>query len=258
MTEKEKLQQRRSAEDALFNRMLLWLLGVIIAEAVILFVKRFYVNITTSDFDIAAASVIGKFFSVYVWVGLVLTVLGILWCVLFARKGKALRLPFICTVVVAFFWIMTLLTYFLFDVGMKILVALPIAAAILIIIYFLYPRAFFINAILAGCGMALLWCFRQGYSAHPTVLTIGFVVAWLALIAVAVLAGVLKKNGGKLGKLKLVNDAKSYPVCWVNCAVLLVIAVLGFVLGTSFAYYLIYVLIGWLFCLAVYFTVKLM
>ena len=53
MTEKEKRQQRRNEEDAIFNRMLLWLVGAVIAEAVALFVKRFYVDITASDFDIA-------------------------------------------------------------------------------------------------------------------------------------------------------------------------------------------------------------
>ena len=41
MTDKEKRQNRQRAEDAVFNRMLFCLLGVIIAEAVILLVKRY-------------------------------------------------------------------------------------------------------------------------------------------------------------------------------------------------------------------------
>jgi hypothetical protein len=38
----------------------------------------------------------------------------------------------------------------------------------------------------------------------------------------------------------------------------LVATFLGFILGAGVAYYLIYVLVAWLFCMAVYFTVKMM
>ena len=38
MTDKERQSQRRRAEDAAFNRMLLWLLGAVVAELVILLV----------------------------------------------------------------------------------------------------------------------------------------------------------------------------------------------------------------------------
>ena len=42
MTEKEKRLQRARTEDAVFNRMLIWLAAAVIAEAVVLFVKRFF------------------------------------------------------------------------------------------------------------------------------------------------------------------------------------------------------------------------
>lgn len=258
MTEKEKRQQRQSTEDVIFNKMLLWLVGVILAEAVVLFVKRFYIDITGSDLDISMAVALSGFFRIFSYVGLVLTAFGIAWCVVWNKKGKALRLPLICTVVVAFIWVLSLLAYLLYDSGVKIMMALPIVGAVLILIYFLYQRAFFVNSILSGCGMAALWCFRQFYSGHPTVVTLAFVVGWIVLIAIAVLAYFVKKNGGKLGKLRLVSDQKSYTACWLTCAVVLVATLLGLIFGAAVAYYLIYVLIGWLFCLAVYYTVKLM
>ncbi len=257
MTDKEKRQQRYSEEDALFNKMLLWLVGVIVAEAIVLFVKRFYIEITPKDFDIAIATALSTFFLIFMILGLVLTVLGIIWCVFAQKKGKSLRLPGILTAVVAFLWIVSVLTRLLGAVGVSILVVLPIVAAVLILIYFLYQRAFFVNTVLAGCGMAGLWCFRQFYDSRPVFMTVLFVVGWLVLIAVAVLAYVLKKQGGKLGKSQIVQDQKSYTACWLTCAVVIISTVLALILGSALAFYLIYVLIGWLFCLAVYYTVKL-
>ncbi len=258
MTDKEKRQQRHSAEDAVFNRMLLWLLGVVVAEAVILLVKRFYIDITADDLGLAVAMGLKSVFSAYSWIGLVLSILGAVWCWVWMKKGKNLRLPGICTAAVAFLWVVSLLSYYLYDRGVDILVVLPIVAAVLVIIFFLYQRVMFVNAIITGCGMAALWCMRQFYNSIPTLGTIIFVVFWLALIAVALVTWMMKKSGGKLNGKQLVQDKNSYLPCIVTCAVVLVITVLGFILGGSITAYLIYVLIGWLFCLAVYYTVRLM
>lgn len=258
MTDKEKRQQRRSAEDAVFNRMLLCLVGAIIAEAVVLFVKRFYVDTTASDFDISMAVALTNIFSVLAVAGLVLTVAGVIWCVAAKKKDKSMALPVVLTVVAAFLWVLSVLARVLNDTGIKIMMVLPIVAAVLILIYFLYHRAFFINAVLSGCGMAVLWCFRQFYAGHPAVSIALVILFWVCLAVIVILAAVTKKNGGKLGKLRLVNDQKSYVPCWLTCAVAFVTTLLALILGVGIAYYLIYVLIGWLFCLAVYYTVKLM
>lgn len=255
MTDKEKRHDRQRAEDAVFNRMLLCLLGVIIAEAVILLVKRFYIDVTGSELSMSVAVALANVFSVFIYAGLILTVLGVVWCVCRYKKNQPIRLPVVCTVVVACLWIITVFAYCFYDVGVKLLVALPFAAAVLILIYFLYQRAFFVSTVLTGFGMVGLWCLRQSYG---TLVKAGFVAGWIVLAAVAVLAWLLKKNGGKLGKLKLVSDPKSYMSCWITCAVVFAATLVGFVLGAGVAYYLLYVLVAWLFCMAVYFTVKMM
>lgn len=255
MTDKEKRQNRQRAEDAAFNRLLLCLLGVIIAEAVILLVKRFYIDVTGSELSMAIALALANIFSVFVYVGLAFTVLGVIWCIWSYRKHKPIRLPAICTVVVACLWIIALFAYCFYEPGVKLLIAMPFAAGVLILIYFLYQRAFFVSALLTGGGMAGLWCLRQS---QRLLVKAGFAAGWIVLLAVAVLAYLLKKNGGKLGKWKLVSDPKSYLPCWITCAVVFAATLLGFLLGAGMAYYLIYALVAWLFCLAVYFTVKMM
>ena len=116
---------------------------------------------------------------------------------------------------------------------MKVLMLIPIVAAVLILIYFLYQRAFFLNAIISGIGMALLWFFRQYYSNHTTIVTVMLIVFWVVLAAFVILTLVVRKSNGKLGKHMLVEDQKSYTACWLTCAVVLIASVLALVLGRA-------------------------
>jgi len=253
MTEKEKRFQRARTEDAVFNRMLIWLAAAVIAEAVVLFVKRFYIEISANGVELAMA--IGRFFSVFVYVGLALVVIGVVWCVFAWKKKKGLIVPAVCTAVVAFLWLLSVAAYFLNENCVKVMAFLPIAAIVLILIYFLYHRAFLVNSIVTACGMLALWGVR--HFSRPKIVVV-FVIGWVGLLVIAAVAWVLKRNNGRIGKLQLVNDSKCYFALFLSCAVVFVLTLLGLILGTSVAYYLLYALIGWLFCLAVYYTVKLM
>ena len=254
MTEKEKRIQRRKAEDAVFNRMLLCLLGAVIAEVVVLIVKRVYLDVV----NVALANALYHVFGVLRFLGLALAVVGIVWCVLWKKKGKKMALPVICTVVVAALWIIALLTYQLNAFGVRVLMALPAIVAVLMLIYFLYQRAFVVNAVLTGGGMAALWLYRRYYMNHPTAIIVCFVLGLIVLVLAALLAWKLRQTGGKLGKLRLMPEGSDYVICWITCAVVAVAMILALLLGVSAAYYLLFVLIAWLFCQAVYFTVKLM
>ena len=254
MTEKEKRQGRQHAEDAAFNRMLFCLLGVVLAEAVVPLVKRFYVEGVGGNLALRIAIGLGRVFSVFNFVGIALIALGVIWSVLRRKQNKPFTWPVILTVAVACLWVISVVTYFFFDAGIKLLVALPFAAAVLILIYFLYQKTFFVAAVLNGLGILGLWSIRQS---QGLVVKLGVVAGCVVLIAVAAVAYLLKKNGGKLGKIKLTADNKSYITCWINCAVVLVAVLIGLA-AAGLAYYLLYVLIAWMFCQAVYFTVKMM
>ena len=257
MTEKEKRQQRHNEEDAVFNRLLIWLAGIIVAEAIVLFVKRFYIDVTARDFDFVVFNFLSVFFGIFMYLGLVMTIAGIIWCLIARKKGLALQAPGIITAFVAFIWIISVVARVLGEMGVKVLMLLPIVAAVLILIYFLYQRAFFVNAIISGLGIAGLWFVRQYFNAHSPLIIALVIVGVIVLVAISVFAFMLKKNEGKLNGCQYVEDSKSYAVCWLTCAVVAVAAVLAVVFGAGFAFFLMYVLIGWLFCLAVYYTVKL-
>ncbi len=258
MTDKERQSQRRRAEDAAFNRMLLWLLGAVVAELVILLVKHFYVDLTGVGASIQIAGVLVQIFRVYQFVGIALTVIGIVWTVLYKRSGKKIRLPLILTVAVFFLWIVAIVAYHFFDDGIRVLMILPAVAAVLILIYFLYQRTFFVNAILTGGGMAALWLYREYYMNHPNAILACFIAGWVVLAAVAVLSWRLRASGGKLGGVRLMPERANYLTTWITCGIVALLMLLGMILGQTIALYLFFGLIGWLFCQAVFFTVKLM
>jgi len=254
MTEKEKRLQRRKAEDAVFNRMLLCLLGAVIAEVVILLVKRVCIDLV----NLALANALYHIFGVLQFAALPVAVICAVWYAVWKKKGKKTVFPLICTLVAAGLWIIALLTYQLNEFGVRMLMLLPAVVAVLILIWFLYQRAFFVNAILTGAGMAAMWVFRRYFMNHPTAVIICFVIGLVLLALVALLAWKLRRTNGKLGKLELMPEGSNYGVCWLTCAIVALVMILALVLGIGAAYYLLYVLVGWLFCQAVFFTVKLM
>lgn len=258
MTDKDRQSQRRRAEDQAFNRMLLWLLGAVVAELVILLVKHFYVDMTGASLSIAIASGFLAFFRVYRFAGVALTAAGLVWVAAARRGGKRVLLPGLLTGVVAFLWVVSMTAYYLFDEGIRILMMVPAIGGILILIYFLYQRSFFVNAVLTGGGIAAVWLYREYYMNHPTAITLCFFAGWVALAAAALLCWKLRSGGGKLGGRQLMPPRSHYGVTWITCGVVAVLMALCLALGDPAALYLLFGLIGWLFCQAVYFTVKLM
>lgn len=255
MKEPKKTQQRRKEEDAAFSRMLLWLAGAVVVELIILLIKRIYVDFWL---DIGPVLVLQSFFRVFQFAGAVLTAAAVIWLVVRVRANQSWRLPAACAGIAAVLWIISLLSYQLYDLGLTILTILPGAAAVLILIFFLYQRVFFVNAALTGGGIMVLWLFREFRSSHPTLLTLCFIAGWVALAAAAALAWKLSKTGGKLGSLRVMPNGTMYNVIYLTCALTAAAMALTFLLGETAAFYLLFVLVAWLFGQAVFFTVKLM
>lgn len=255
MFEKGKREQRASQEDAAFSRMLLWLAGAVVVELIILFVRQVYVNMM---FGGVVAWGLSQVFHVFHFVGAALIVAGIVWAVMNTRAGKSARLPWALTGGVTILWLMSVLAYYLFDVGMNLMMILPGVAAVLIVVFFLYQREFFYNAMLAGGGLAALWVYRQYYWTHPTMTRLFFIAGLVVLAVALVLSFLLMKNDGKLGKLRVLPLGAKYVIGWITCVVTAVAMILTLVMGETVAYYLMFVLGGWLFVQAVFFTVKMM
>ena len=136
--------------------------------------------------------------------------------------------------------------------------------AVLAVIYYLFQRDFFCISVISACGILCLQLYRKMFFGHPNVIRAGFVLAFL-LLAAAVVALVLLKQG----KLKLspaldkvirvlIPKEANFALLYASCALVAVLLALTLILGGTIAYYLMFVLVGWLFIMAVYYVVKLM
>lgn len=61
-----------------------------------------------------------------------------------------------------------------------------------------------------------------------------------------------------MGAVRVLPAGTSYLSIYLTCAVVAVALLAALLIGVTSAIYIIFVLAGWLFCLAVYYTVKLM
>lgn len=255
MFDKGKREQRHEQEDAAFNKMLLWLVGAVAVELLILLVKQIYVNFIAG---VTVAKVLNQFFQVFTFLGVVLAAAGIVWAVLNYRKGKSAVMPCICAAVAAGLWVLSVLGYHLYPVGMDIMMVLPAMGAVLIVVYFLYQRVFFLNALLTGSGLLVLWLYRQYYTSHPTTIRLFFAVDFVLLAAGLVLSFLLRRGGGKLGSLRVLPSDTGYLMTWITCALTALALALALALGIAAGFYLLFVLVAWVFVQAVFYTVQLM
>ncbi len=255
MFDKGKRARRQNEDDKVFNRMLLWLAGVVVLELLLLLLQKAYVDMA---FGAVAAKGLLDFFKIFNIAGVVILAGCAVWAALFARSGKPVALPAALAAAGGVLWVVSLVCRFIYPDGVRILMLFPAGGAVLIIILFLYQRPFFYNAALTCGGLLAVWLHRQYYMNHPRLITACIVGGLVVLALAAALAFLLRRNDGTLGRVRVLPPESNYFMTWLTCAVTGVVMVLALVLGVSAGQYLLYVLAGWLFAQAVYFTVKMM
>lgn len=132
--------------------------------------------------------------------------------------------------------------------------------AVLAMIFYLFQHDFFCITVISAGGILSLQLYRKMFWNHPTTIRCGYALAFLLLIA-AVVVLVLIQRGKRpmpLNVDKLVPQDANYPLLYITCALTAVTLALTLILGSTIAYYLLFVLVAWLFVTAVYYIVKLM
>jgi len=264
VSEQDKRVQRRKQEDAAFNKMLLWLAGCVALEALTLLLRQVYIYHSTSKFGIGLAYALSSFFLVFRFAGAAVSVGCAVWLGLWfknGRRGKALAAPAACTGAALWLWAVSVLCAnmdFAYSAGMGMLCMLPVVVGVLAAIFFLYQREFFFNAVLGAVGISALWVFRHIYSNHPRMTWCGFAVVWVGLALAAWAAFQLNRKGGLAFGVRVLPAKTNYLLVYLTCAVCALALIAALIAGVAAAYYIMFAVIGWLFCLAVYYTVKLM
>lgn len=260
MESKKQQQQsaRRKQEAVALNRLLIWFAIAIGYEALVLLIKRYYVNFSGTDLSITIASALSTVFHALQFVAPVLTIAAAVWLVMCKKKGKPLAKPAILTAALFALWFTAFVTYRFFGSGVDLLGVVAPAAAILSMIYYLYQREFFCNTVITGCGILCLWLYRRYFQNHPNVIRVGYVLAWVLLAAAAVVFWKLSQDEGKWKKYRVFPADISYLPAYATCGLTAAVLAAALFAGATVAFYAIFVLVIWLFCLAVYYTVRLM
>lgn len=147
---------------------------------------------------------------------------------------------------------------------LRTLTILVPVVAVLAVIYYLFQRDFFCISVISACGILCLQLYRKMFYTQRSMLYAGFVLAFLLLAAAVVVFLLLKKEklqlSAALDKIirVLIPRETNFALLYATCALVAVLLALTLILGGTIAYYLMFVLAGWLFIMAVYYVVRLM
>lgn len=257
MNKKEQRAQRAREEDIILTKVLWWILGAVVLEALLLLLNKFYVNYTVEGIETAVA--IQSMFNVLIYVVPAIFVVLLIWAVAAYKRGKGYFLPAVLTGIALVLAVCTVIIWKFYDKGISLLTVAVPTVAVLALIFYLYQREFFFSAALSALG--LLGVRMASGAASQPVLSYGY----LALLAVVLLVAavsfrVMQTHGGVLAlgsrKYKLLSKSTNYVMLYVTCVLVAAVAICAVILGGLMVLY--GVLAAWLLIQAVYFTVRLM
>ena len=254
--DKKQREERRQQEDIALQRGLLWVVGAVVLEVLLVLLNRYYIKFSLSDAGVQTYLALHEVLKVLRMALPVAAVLALLWTAWQLKQGKKFTLPLIVTIALAALTVCVHVVLKFEAAGLSMLYWLVIAWAVLAMVFYIYQREFFLGA--SACGMSVLGLWFARYGAVGRMEAV-LIIAAIAVVGLAALW--LKKNDGALpGKeaVQFLPKKTNYAVLLVTCLASLAAVIVAMLVGGTVAYYLVYVMIAWLFALFVYYTVKLM
>ena len=255
--DKKQREARRQQEDIALQRGLLWVVGAIVLEALLVLLNRFYFDpVLGNQTDVQIYLTLHDVLPIARMVVFAALALALLWTAWQLKQKKKYTLPLVLTIALAAVTTCIHVVIKYENDGMSMLYWLVIAWAVLAMVFYIYQREFFLGASACGMSVLALWFVRFGAAGRPEALLI------LAAILVVTLAVIwLKKNDGALPgteSIQFLPKKTAYGVLLTTCLASLAAVLVAMLAGGTLAYYLMYVMVAWLFALFVYYTVKLM
>lgn len=257
-----KYDKRVEYEDFIWGRILLWLGCVLAGEILLLALGRFYVPQSTALWEIKVAMFLRNAMNYGRWVTLALVVVSAIYFGLSVVKGKKCSRAAIAVAVSSAMCLVTFLAHNFQKTGIDMAFRMGLGLAVLVMVFYLYQREFFVSVLLSAGGVLGLWLLRELNGRLDVVLYVLFAVLFVAVLVVLAVVQMCKKKEGQMklaGRMvKLFPEADSFAWVYGTCGIVAVALGAALVLGVSTAYYLLCALVGWIFIMAVNFTVKAM
>jgi hypothetical protein len=136
--------------------------------------------------------------------------------------------------------------------------AIPIAA-FLYMIFNIYQREFFYQTLVVGCSGGTLYAFSRWLHNTPwaAIVHIVYILAISLLIAAALFLLLVKKHKGTLFRITLLPQSTNYNMMFITLGVML-LSIAAVLVIPGIAFWGMIGVFGYLFVLAVYYTIKLM
>lgn len=239
-------------DEPLTGAMKFFLAGCV-AELYLLIIRRFYLG-GSAERQIAWYD---RYFWILTGLGAAVLVLGAVLSFLWKTDKKRRVIGWYTAGGGAFLAVSALLIRALNAPVVTLLSVVVPVVMLLVILWSLYDRECAIALTILGISLVFLWVCRKTLSSpyyRPAILSAA-VVFLVLLAAAAVLSRKADRNGGKLGRFRLLSaDADLLPIytaCGLSAA-----AVVAALVSVNTAYYAMWILAVLVFALAVYYTVK--
>lgn len=239
-------------DEPMTGAMKFFLAGCV-AELYLLIVRRCYVNGNAQQ-QIA-------WYDSYLWIlaglGAAVLVLGAVLSAMWKADRKKRVIGWYIAGGGAFLAVSALLIRALNAPVVTLLSVVVPVVMLLAVLWSLYDRECAIALTILGVALIFLWVCRRMFSNtyYGTLVRVAAVIFLVLLAAAAYLSRQADRNGGKLGKLRILPaDADLLPIytaCGLSAA-----GVVAALVSVNIAYYAMWVLAVVVFALAVYYTVK--
>ena len=249
----EKLELQRKQEDQALNRAVFWVLGAVVFEMLVFLVNRYYINFTLELESIQLSQKLGTVLYSVQMVGLAVLAAGIAWTVLNVKKQGECSLSVAVMAIGAALTVCSYVSLKFQDSGVRMLFMLVPVWAAAAMIYYLYQKEFFISGVACVLSAMGIWFVRACGG-----LTLEAILCLVGILAVLAVVFLLKKDKGVMFGNQILPEESNYLLMLGTAAGALVMPLLAMVIGSVLAYYLIFVVAGWMFALLVYYTVKMM
>ena len=249
----QKKALRQNQENAALQRILNVFLAGLAAECYLFLVYRGYVAGTVSSM-----LVWHDVLKVSIWVGLAIMVGGAVAAYVKRNAPKQRNISILTSLAGLLVALTGWTSVKFFDTGLAALCVVVPVATVLGLIFFLYQRECFVNTTLVALSLFAVWvCGRGMDSSWKTIVFICAILAAVGLLAVLFVAGVLKRNEGKLFGLQILSPNCDYRIVYGVCG-LCAAAVLAAAFLPNLAFYLTWGLVILLFAELAYYTTKMM
>lgn len=256
-TKRAKAEKAKQDEEAI-NRTLFWIVGGVALEFVLMLLNRFYHHYSSQEIWIMewlhnSLPIIGA-------MSLVVAVAAAVWWIKHRDQKKAAFVGALALFMGGLALGCFAARFFGAHGLQLIYLAVPVAV-ILALVFFLYPKEFFVVCLTGVCALFGIWITDKGLGgAFAAMSRVAVVLAALVALVCAVVCKKAQSGKGtvevKGKKVTLFPENANYALLYASAVIsagVLALAAFGLASGILYG-----AMVAWLLIMAVYYTVKMM